>query len=193
MNNRFAASVFNTRKFYRIGALLTGLILMLILKKTTSLPFYITGFLFMVAGQTLRWISASYLWGNHVVTKLGADYCCVSGPYAYIRNPLYLGNFIVDIGICIALNVWYFYIIFFAEFFFLYSIIIPYEEKFLQDKFGDVYADYKSHIRRFIPGLNRYKGGERLTPNYKAGFMSELYLIIILILAYIIIYFLFVR
>jgi len=42
-------------------------------------------------------------------------------------------------------NEWYAYTLFMLSYGFVYSIVIPYEQGFLQEKFGDAYLEYKAH------------------------------------------------
>jgi len=160
---------------------------------TTTLPFFIVGLMIMVVVQALRMYAASYLWGKQAVTKIEADFLCTAGPYAYIRNPLYLGNFLIGIGLCIAINEWYAYALFVISYVFVYSIVIPYEERFLQEKFGDTYAEYKAHTGRLMPKLKGYKSGTKVIPNYKAGVLGEIHVPIFLAVMSLFIYLLFVR
>lgn len=194
MFGKFSRFVFNTRRYYRIFFLVIGVSLkFLVLQSTTTLLLWIIGFVFVLSGLAFRVHSAGYLHGRHIVTEIEAEFFCASGPYSYIRNPLYFGNFIVDLGVMITFNIWWFIPLYFAEFVFLYSIIIPYEEKFLKNKFGKTYEDYKSQIPAVFPSRKKYKCKEKVIPNRMASFKSELLLIIVLVLIYGLFFFLFVR
>jgi hypothetical protein len=111
----------------------------------------------------------------------------------YIRNPLYLGNFIIGIGMAVSLNEWYGYAIFFCQYTLVYSFLIPYEERYLLDKFGYVYTDYSTQVRRFLPRLRGYKGQTKVIPKYKLGVLSEKYHVMILVLGFLIYRLLFVK
>ena len=193
MDNRISAFVFRHRKFAPSATLLVLVILKICLHGTTSLLLLIAGSFIAASGMAFRIYSAGYLRGRHIVTEVESDYLCTSGPFAYIRNPLYIGNFAVGMGVCVALNEWYAYAIFVAEYACLYSIIIPYEERFLQEQFGDAYAEYRVRTRRFLPRLKGYKGGARVGPDFNSGAASEKYYLAILIIMFIVFYSLFVR
>ncbi|MBN1384324.1 MAG: isoprenylcysteine carboxylmethyltransferase family protein [Elusimicrobia bacterium] len=193
MNNEFSKFIFATRRYYRISALVIAAGLKFYLDGVTSLSFFVTGIIFVIIGQSLRTYSAGHLLGRHTVTKIEADFLCTSGPYAYIRNPLYLGNLIVSMGVTIALNEWYIYMILVIKYIFLYTVIIPYEERFLQSKFGDAYSEYKSSTGSFIPKLKGYKGADQKKPDYKAGFLSEVSLNIFLFIVFLFFYMVFVK
>jgi hypothetical protein len=81
-----------------------------------------------------------------------------SGPYAYIRNPLYAGTLIVAAGIVIASRDIWLVIVFAAVFLIVYLPAIELEEQHLREKFPQ-YPDYASHVQRFIP--RRHWPGER--------------------------------
>lgn len=185
--------MFKNRRYFNISTLILSIALKFYLHRTTTLLLFITGFTIVTAGMAFRMYSASYLLGRHIVTKMEAAFLCTSGPFSYIRNPLYLGNFIIGTGLCITFNEWYGYAIFFIEYICMYSIIIPSEERFLQKKFSNSYVMYKKHTRRFLPGVNAYKGDTEIRPEYKIGILSEKHYVIILIITFMIFYLLFVN
>lgn len=193
MNNAFSEFIFKTRRYYRISALVIAAGLKFYLDGETSLPIFVAGLVIVVIGQSLRTYSAGHLLGRHIVTEIEADFLCTSGPYAFIRNPLYLGNLLVGIGICITLNEWYVYMILVIKYILMYMIIIPYEERFLQEKFGKIYSEYKVNTGSFFPKSKGYKGALEKEPDYKAGFLSEATLNIFLLAVFVFFYLMFVK
>ena len=81
-----------------------------------------------------------------------------SGPYAYIRNPLYLGTLIVAAGVVIASRDIWLAIIFAFAFFFVYLPAVELEEQHLRDIFPE-YASYATRVARFFPS-GKYRGSE---------------------------------
>ena len=78
-------------------------------------------------------------------TKLITD-----GVYKFSRNPMYLGLLILQIGLGMLLSV--IHITFFSLFTYVvlkYYVIIP-EEKYLEEKFGEKYLNYKISVRRWF-------------------------------------------
>jgi len=193
MNDKFSAFVFRTRGLYMFVALAVSIVIKFYLGGTTSLPLFIVGLVIMAAVQAFRMYVASFLWGRQAVAKVEADFLCTAGPYAHVRNPLYLGNFLIGLGLCIAINEWYAYALFIVSYVFVYSIVIPYEERFLQEKFGDVYVEYKARTGRLMPRLEGHKGDSKVIPNYRAGVLGEIHVPIILAVISFSIYSLFVR
>lgn len=93
----------------------------------------------------------------------------ISGPYAFTRNPLYLGSFLITIGFGIASNVWWLAaaaIIFFLS---IYLPVINVETSELESVMGAEYREYSRHVPRFIPRLWPWKHADR-------SFSFQLYL-----------------
>jgi protein-S-isoprenylcysteine O-methyltransferase Ste14 len=160
---------------------------------TTPLSLFVASVAIALIAQTYRVWAATYLWGKQAVTAIQADFLCTDGPYAYVRNPFYLGNLIIGLSLAMAINEWYAYILFVVSYAFVYVTVIPYEEQFLQDKFGETYADYKAHTGRLIPKLHRYKKSREVIPDYRAGFWGEIHVPIILAIFFAVVYRWFVR
>jgi protein-S-isoprenylcysteine O-methyltransferase Ste14 len=103
----------------------------------------------------------------------------VSGPYAYIRNPLYVGTLIVALGVVIASRDAWLAGIFAAVFLLVYLPVIELEEQHLRRIFPK-YSEYAAHVYRLVP-LRRWSGSRkrfssalyRRNEEYKAlaGFM----------------------
>lgn len=97
-----------------------------------------------------------------------------TGPYAYTRNPLYLGSIIIAIGFVIAArNIWI-GIGALAMFAFIYIPVIAAEEKYLRSAFPG-YAQYANQVPRLLPRLTPYRA-ETVVEDSSAHFSSALYL-----------------
>lgn len=186
-SDRFAPFVFRTRGVYMLIALIASILLKARAHGTTPSALLVTSIVITALVQFFRVYAASYLWGRQAVMKPQADFFCTSGPYAYLRNPMYLGNFFIGIALCIAINELYAYVLFIVSYIFVYSIVIPYEERFLQRKFENSYTVYKSHTGRLLPRLKAYQGNTRVIPDFKAGFMGEVHVPLLLAIIYLII------
>lgn len=85
------------------------------------------------------------------------DKLIISGPYAYVRNPMLVGVFLVLGGEAVlfqSLPLFYYLLIFI----FINMIYFPLsEEKGLYKRFGQEYLDYKHNVPRFIPRLTPYR------------------------------------
>jgi protein-S-isoprenylcysteine O-methyltransferase Ste14 len=74
-----------------------------------------------------------------------------TGMYSVVRNPLYLGNYVIMLGISSMLQSWQIALINSAFFAGLYLPIILAEEHFLLGKFGQAYRDYAARVPLFLP------------------------------------------
>ena len=73
------------------------------------------------------------------------------GPFRYVRNPLYVGNFFLSTGISIYGGVGWFVLFAMAMTAFQYHCIVQFEEKLLGDIFGDEYKEYCTTVPRWLP------------------------------------------
>jgi protein-S-isoprenylcysteine O-methyltransferase Ste14 len=102
------------------------------------------GFLIAAIGLALRAWAAGCLAKNRQLAS--------SGPYAYTRNPLYIGTLLVAAGLVVASrNVWL-GILFAAVFAFIYLPVIQLEEQHLREIFPD-YAEYAAQVPALLPRL----------------------------------------
>ena len=97
---------------------------------------FCTGSVIMVLGEIIRFISAGTLIKFEGVT--------CNGIYAYSRNPLYIGSFLIGIGACVIGRDILFSFFFLIAFPILYFRIIKREEHYLSRRYG---VDYESYIR----------------------------------------------
>lgn len=73
-----------------------------------------------------------------------------SGPYAYTRNPLYLGSILIAAGFAVAAMSWWIVLALALMFTLIYVPVIRSEEKFLRATFAG-YADYAMRVPRLFP------------------------------------------
>ena len=82
------------------------------------------------------------------------------GPYAYVRNPLYVGNLLIVLGLLIVAHDPWVALVGLAFFFGEYFFIIRAEEAFLRQKFGASFDAWCSEVRRWVPRLTAAAGGQ---------------------------------
>lgn len=134
------------------------------------------GFLLVIAGECVR------LWGvaiagseTRTTGPVGGTFLVTVGPFAYVRNPLYMGNIIMYFGIGIMANMPGLAIIGLIYFYLQYTLIVSLEEEALLKKFGEQYLQYVRSVPRFVPTLKKYGQSELSQPklSWKKGFGSE--------------------
>lgn len=91
-----------------------------------------------------------------------------SGPYAYTRNPLYLGSLLMGIGFAAAARSWWVGVVLVVMFFAIYIPVIRDEEAFLRRTFPE-FEEYARRVPRMLPKLTAPSG------DASAGFSLELY------------------
>jgi len=114
-----------------------------------------------VAGELIR------LWGvRHIgaISRTRSDRLgplVATGPFALIRNPLYVGNILIWVGFALSARlVWLAPLIVLllgAE----YHAIVRWEESLLVSRLGEAYRDYAARVPRWLPTFNRRDRGER--------------------------------
>jgi protein-S-isoprenylcysteine O-methyltransferase Ste14 len=119
-----------------------------------------TGLALALAGQTIRAITVGldYIIRGGRARQVYAERLVQGGIFAHCRNPLYVGNYLILLGVGLAANSLLFFCVAIPFFTFAYWAIIAAEENFLRHKFGGEYEDYCRRVARFWPrfsGLGR--------------------------------------
>jgi protein-S-isoprenylcysteine O-methyltransferase Ste14 len=121
-----------------------------------------TGVAITLAGELLR------LWGvQHigVISRTRADRLgplVSSGPFALVRNPLYLGNIAIWIGFALTAGLVWLAPVILILLGLEYHAIVRWEEQLLESRLGEAYRDYSSRVPRWTPRLfNRRERTEK--------------------------------
>ncbi len=98
------------------------------------------------------------------------DRLATSGPYAYTRNPLYLGSFILGLGFTIAAGRWWLLgCVFVALFLGIYLPVMRVEAQTLAELFGADYELYARRVPLFLPRLTPYREGAHTSAQFDAS------------------------
>ena len=98
-----------------------------------------------IFGLWLRGYAAGYLKKQEVLTT--------TGPYAYTRNPLYLGSAVLAAGAAWAMHSWISAAILFVYFGIVYYVVMRREENELRTHFGKQFDAYSRRVPLFFPRL----------------------------------------
>jgi protein-S-isoprenylcysteine O-methyltransferase Ste14 len=143
---------------YRSYTPIPFLIAMVIFAQPTIVSL-LCGFAMVALGEAIRFWGVSIVGSETRTTgTVGGTYLITNGPFAYVRNPLYLGNMLIYAGVGImsmALFPWLL-LAAVAWFFVQYTLIVSKEEEYLAERFGEAYEHYRRHVRRFVPRLAPY-------------------------------------
>ncbi len=168
----FSSTLFSMRSYTP----LPFLVLMIIFAQPTPLSMAI-GAVVVVLGEMVRFRGVAYAGSlTRVTGSVGAPELIVAGPFAYVRNPLYVGNITIYTGIGIMSNaLWPWLVITaFCWFVFQYMVIVRLEEGFLAKEFAN-YAEYRANVPRFFPRLTPYRTQAQANqlPDVAAAWRSE--------------------
>src|SRR5262249_16256380 len=106
----------------------------------------VIGALVGVAGLSIRAYAAGYLHKQSVLT--------VTGPYAYTRNPLYLGSSVLALGAGIATRSWISAAILVIYFALVYAVVMRREEAELLIQHGEAFSAYAAAVPLFFPRIS---------------------------------------
>jgi protein-S-isoprenylcysteine O-methyltransferase Ste14 len=135
----YADRVAKLRVFF--GFLLVAAFLWLAAPTATSLAI---GLPIAAAGLALRAWAAGHLEKNLTLAQ--------SGPYAHVRNPLYLGTLTTAAGFVVAARRWELGVLFAAVFLLVYLPVVELEEQHLRSLFP-IYADYAARVPKLLPRI----------------------------------------
>ncbi len=112
---------------------------------------WVFGALFVAVGESLRFWGVAAAGAETRRRSRGVRRLITHGPFAWMRNPLYCGNFFIWTGFTIIAGLNWFIPIAIVMFALEYTPIVRYEEAVLETTFGDEYLRYKDRTPRWIP------------------------------------------
>lgn len=121
----------------------------------------------VVPGLALRGYASGYVKKNRELTQ--------TGPYAYTRNPLYLGSILIASGFAVALLSWVFALVLAIGFALIYIPVIASEERFLRATFSG-FDSYCRRVPRLVPRLTAARPESAGAEDGSGGFSIMLYL-----------------
>lgn len=117
------------------------------------------GAILTVVGLWIRGWSAGTIHKDQELTT--------SGPYAFTRNPLYLGSFFIGLGVAIAGGHWIWPAVFLVFYATVYTRTMAGEARHLADLFPERYAEYAEEVPAFLPRLTPYRASAGPTGGFR--------------------------
>lgn len=112
-------------------------------------------------GLALRIWAAGHLGAAGRTREPGGTELVTSGPYRFIRNPLYVANFLLTAGVLTALGTrWWLALLILLLFVVEYGLIIRAEERALANQFGEHYVRYRRRVSAVWPRPGRMRNAE---------------------------------
>jgi protein-S-isoprenylcysteine O-methyltransferase Ste14 len=104
-----------------------------------------------------------------------------TGPYSFIRNPIYVGNTLMCLGAIITSEVlWLVPIILFCCFS-IYSLVVRFEEEHLLEKYGEPYQGYLSKVPRWFPRVIRFRNLDLINRYFLISVVAEIHCLLLLV------------
>jgi protein-S-isoprenylcysteine O-methyltransferase Ste14 len=149
---------------------------------------YLAGIVIALIGEAIRIWGVGYAGKTTRAQEIKAPFLVTAGPFAFVRNPLYLGNALTGFGFVImacgalpwALRAFLvcLYLLFYGI---VYGTIIPQEEAYLRETFGETYINYCNNVPRIVPRFTPYpqrQGTFSWTPVWKGEIQTLIMFII---------------
>ncbi|HET6374049.1 MAG TPA: isoprenylcysteine carboxylmethyltransferase family protein [Candidatus Polarisedimenticolia bacterium] len=138
---------------WRLALCYAGILILIYFSRMTPTSLAV-GLVPIIVGQAIRVWAAGHLVKNKRLTT--------TGPYAYVKNPLYLGAITIVIGFCIVgMPPWWLYVVFLAAFFLYY---MPRKMKIEGDRlraiYGEAYTRYDQNVPDMLPRATAYRSGD---------------------------------
>jgi len=153
---KFQRFIYSTRGLYLFATQLLILWLKQRAGSDVSLPVYLMLLAFVIAAQIFRTWAAGFVGTTARQRETHAEALLTAGPYAHVRNPMYLGNLIITTAMAAMSGLWYALPLAWAAYAFVYGNVIPYEESYLRGLFGEGYQAYCLSVPRLLPTLRGY-------------------------------------
>ena len=171
--SNIATKIFKYRSYTPIPFLL----LMLIFENASVITLLI-GFVIALIGESIRLWGVSWAGSETRTTGgVGGSFLVISGPFAHVRNPLYVGNILLYFGLGVMSWALFPYLQIIAIIFFIvqYHFIVKEEESYLIKTFGDDYKKYCENVPRFGWRIKAYKDSSIPQPEFifAKGLKSE--------------------
>lgn len=171
--NNIASKIFKYRSYTPIPFL----VVMLIFENAT-ITSLVLGFVVALAGELIRLWGVSWAGSETRTTGgVGGSFLVISGPFAHVRNPLYVGNILMYLGLGIMSMALFPYLQIIAIIFFIvqYHLIVKEEEGYLIKTYNEDYKKYVDNVPRFGWRLTAYKDNSIPQPAFiiSKGIKSE--------------------
>ena len=164
------------------------LLLLFVPADSASARFVWVGVVLVATGELLRLWAVRHI---GVVSRTRSDRLgplIAAGPFARVRNPLYLGNIALWVGFALSARVLWLVPVVLMVLGFAYHAIVRWEETLLEARRGDGYRDYRRRIPRWLPSLSGASGPAGTLFSWRATLFSERGTLIAIVVGYALLY-----
>jgi len=171
-----------TQIVYRFRGLLISpplIIALFCFSLETEMDYFIwpVGISLAFTGTTLR------IWAQqHLRYRLKVKKCLTTtGPYLFIRNPVYVGNILMCLGATVTSELLWLVPIALLYWFTIYSVVVRYEERHLLKKYGEPYRRYLAEVPRWLPRAIRFRNVDLINRYFLTSIVAEIHCPLILL------------
>jgi protein-S-isoprenylcysteine O-methyltransferase Ste14 len=152
---RLGRSIFGYRLEIGLGvtALAIPFVRPTVAKKPEEVRLKAFGLCLVLVGLGVRAWAAAFAGRHTRSSEIQGDQLATAGPYAHVRNPIYLGSIILGFGMVLMIGDRRLLTLCLLTFLSLYFGLIPAEEEFLSQKFREEYERYCRNVPRLLPRL----------------------------------------
>ncbi|MCW9012472.1 MAG: isoprenylcysteine carboxylmethyltransferase family protein [Gammaproteobacteria bacterium] len=118
-----------------------------------------------VIGMAVRMWAAGYVMKNKELAT--------TGPYAYVRHPLYVGNILLLVAYSLASSLWWSFVLMAFLLWFYYPPTIAYEDNKLRNIFGEEWENWSKNIHALIPTFGHKAGSAKSEWSFKKSLMQN--------------------
>ena len=105
----------------------------------------------------------------------------VTGPYSFIRNPIYIGNILICLSATVISELLWLVPLTLFYCLGIYSLVVRYEEYHLLDKYGESYLKYIKEVPRWLPKVIRLKNLGLINEYFQQSIVSEIQCVFLLL------------
>lgn len=134
------------------------------------------GILLFLAGWTIRIWAQKHL-GYRLKVKRSLT---SSGPYALVRNPIYIGNTLLIVAAVVASEVLWMIPLTLLWCAAVYSLVVRYEERHLAEKYGEAYLSYLTAVPRWLPRFANPATSSYLQAPLRQAVLAELCVLLVM-------------
>jgi protein-S-isoprenylcysteine O-methyltransferase Ste14 len=171
-----------TRMVYRLRGFLISL----------PLVFALVSFSFETENEWFSWSVGVSIFLGGLLLRVWAQqhlhyrlkvrkYLTSTGPYCFVRNPIYLGNILICVGLVVTSELLWLVPITLVYSFCIYSFVVLYEEGHLLEKYGESYRRYMSEVPRWFPQTVHFKNLGLKNEYWRASIVAEIHFVFTLL------------
>lgn len=117
------------------------------------------------------------VWGqqhlHYTLRKSRPRQLVTTGPYRFVRNPLYIGNIVIGVGATVASKLLWLAPVTLIWWAVVYSLVVRYEESHLLQQHGEAYRKYMAEIPRWLPRTLSFRNAELVNQFFGRSVLVE--------------------